>query len=89
MRSRAQLDYDEAQRRIDDGSASETLQLLKEVGELRLEREAARGGVSLPLPEQEVDLDGDTVDLRVPLDAARSSSGTPRSRCSPASPPRR
>ena len=29
--------------------------LLKEVGELRLEREAARGGVSLPLPEQEVD----------------------------------
>ena len=31
--------------------------LLKEVGELRLAREAARGGVSLPLPEQEVDVD--------------------------------
>jgi exoribonuclease R len=28
--------------------------LLKEVGELRLAREAARGGVSLPLPEQEI-----------------------------------
>jgi exoribonuclease R len=33
--------------------------ILKEVGELRLAREAARGGVSLPLPEQEiVDEDG-------------------------------
>ena len=29
--------------------------LLKEVGELRLKREQARGGISLPLPEQEVD----------------------------------
>ena len=32
--------------------------LLKEVGELRLKREQARGGVSLPLPEQEVDTAG-------------------------------
>ena len=63
MRSRAQLDYDSAQRQIDDGSAPETLRLLQEVGELRLEREAARGGVSLPLPEQQVELDGDAVDL--------------------------
>jgi len=63
VRSREKLDYAEAQRRIDDGSASESLQLLKAVGELRLEREAARGGVSLPLPEQEVDLDGDDVTL--------------------------
>jgi exoribonuclease R len=29
------------------------------VGELRLAREAARGGVSLPLPEQEVSMEGD------------------------------
>jgi exoribonuclease R len=33
--------------------------LLKEVGELRLQREAARGGISLPLPEQEVEVAGD------------------------------
>lgn len=58
VRSRAKLDYETAQRSIDDGSAAETLMLLKEVGELRLRREAARGGVSLPLPEQEVDVDG-------------------------------
>ena len=63
VRSRAQLDYDSAQRQIDDGSAPEVLRLLKEVGQLRLEREAARGGVSLPLPEQQVELDGDAVDL--------------------------
>lgn len=63
VRSREQLDYVEAQRRIDDGSASESLRLLAEVGALRLEREAARGGVSLPLPEQEVEIDGDDVTL--------------------------
>jgi exoribonuclease R len=44
---------------IDDGSADESLMLLKEVGELRLTREAARGGISLPLPEQEVDTTGE------------------------------
>ena len=43
----------------DDGTADEPLALLKEVGELRLAREAARGGVSLPLPEQEVSIEGD------------------------------
>ncbi len=64
VRSREQLDYATAQQRIDDGSASESLMLLKEVGELRLAREAARGGVSLPLPEQEVEVDGDDVTLR-------------------------
>ena len=53
------LDYEAAQRAIDDGSAGETLRLLAEVGPLRLQREAARGGVSLPLPEQEVDVAGD------------------------------
>ncbi len=63
VRSRRQLDYETAQRQIDDGSAPESLQLLRELGELRLEREAARGGVSLPLPEQQVELDGDEVDL--------------------------
>src|SRR4051794_23271426 len=59
VRSTARMAYDEAQRAIDDGSAVESLMLLKQVGELRLAREVARGGVSLPLPEQEVDVEGD------------------------------
>ena len=59
VRSTRQLDYDAAQRAIDEGSAEETLVLLQEVGELRLAREAARGGVSLPLPEQEIEIEGD------------------------------
>ena len=44
------------QKAIDDDSADEVFMLLKEVGLLRLERERERGGVSLPLPEQEVDV---------------------------------
>ncbi|MFC6286801.1 RNB domain-containing ribonuclease [Nocardioides sp. GCM10027113] len=59
VRSTAQLDYEAAQRAIHEGDGPESLRLLREVGELRLAREAARGGVSLPLPEQEVDVDGD------------------------------
>ncbi|MEO5851272.1 MAG: RNB domain-containing ribonuclease [Nocardioides sp.] len=59
VRSRAKLDYEGVQRQLDDGSADESLRLLKEVGLLREAREAARGGVSLPLPEQEIDIEGD------------------------------
>jgi exoribonuclease R len=59
VRSTAKLDYETAQRAVDDGSAPDSLLLLREVGELRLAREAARGGVSLPLPEQEVEVEGD------------------------------
>jgi exoribonuclease R len=59
VRSRAKLDYIGVQQAIDDGTADEVLELLKEVGELRLQREAARGGISLPLPEQEVEVTGD------------------------------
>ena len=55
VRSTAQLTYEQAQAAIDDGTAVETLQLVREIGQKRLERAAARGGVSLPLPEQEVD----------------------------------
>jgi exoribonuclease R len=59
VRSVAQLSYEEAQRAIDAGTGAPALALLKEIGELRLAREAARGGVSLPLPEQEVDVEGE------------------------------
>ena len=54
MRSRVQLDYAGAQRSLDDDTAAEPLQLLREVGTLRQEREARRGGITLPIPEQEV-----------------------------------
>lgn len=46
------------------GPALPMFELLREVGELRLKREAARGGVSLPLPDQEVEVDGQHWSLR-------------------------
>ncbi len=54
VRSRAKLSYEGVQADLDAGRAGDMIGLLKEVGELRLAREAARGGVSLPLPEQEL-----------------------------------
>jgi VacB/RNase II family 3'-5' exoribonuclease len=60
VRSRAQLAYPEALRHIEGREIfagepfSESLLLLREVGELRLERERARGGVSLPIVDQHV-----------------------------------
>jgi exoribonuclease R len=66
--SREQLDYGQAQVEIDGGSPRETLRLLQVVGELRLERERDRGGVSLQIPAQEV-VTGDawTLEFRAPL----------------------
>ncbi len=55
VRSREQLDYAGVQRSLDDGSAGEPLELLREVGLLREAREARRGGIHLPIPDQEVD----------------------------------
>ena len=63
VRSRAKLDYEGVQKQLDDGVADEWLRLLAEVGRLRQEREATRGGVSLPIPEQEVDVQGDSWNL--------------------------
>lgn len=54
VRSRAQLSYADVQSRIDLGTAEESLLLLRDVGALRLALEVERGGVSLPLPDQEV-----------------------------------
>ena len=64
VRSVARYDYPGAQRAIEDGTAPEHLRLLEEVGPLRLRQEAARGGVSLPLPEQEVAVEDDGWDLQ-------------------------
>jgi len=54
VRSRAKLSYEEVQGRLDGGHADETLLLLREVGRMREEAERARGGMTLPTPEQEV-----------------------------------
>ncbi|HET7388568.1 MAG TPA: RNB domain-containing ribonuclease [Nocardioidaceae bacterium] len=64
VRSRAKLAYASLQAQIDAGTADPMFALLREVGELRKQREAARGGVSLPLPEQEIEVDGDDWSLR-------------------------
>ncbi len=57
VRSRAQLDYASFR----DG---ETFGLLRDVGTLRQARERDRGGVSLPVPEQEVEGSGNHWQLR-------------------------
>ena len=54
---------------VDAGNAR-PLALLKEVGELRLAREQERGGISLPLPEQEVVVGDDGWSLTLPREAA-------------------
>lgn len=55
VRSRERLTYAEVQSALDAGTASESLQLLADVGRLRQSLEVARGGVSLEVPEQEVE----------------------------------
>ena len=69
VRSRAQLSYAQVQAALDAGTAAPEFDLLREVGELRLAREQDRGGVSLPLPDQEVELAGGRLHLafRSPL----------------------
>jgi exoribonuclease R len=59
VRSRQRLDYESVQREINRAQQGSTLALLKSLGELRLAREAARGGVSLPMPAQEIDVQDD------------------------------
>ncbi|MGH3498305.1 MAG: RNB domain-containing ribonuclease [Nocardioidaceae bacterium] len=54
VRSRAQYDYASVQQQLDAGNEPEVFGLLREIGMLRQERERERGGVSLPLPEQEI-----------------------------------
>lgn len=63
VRSRRRFTYDEVQQALDSGEADEQLCLLREVGTLRQAQEKARGGASLRIPQQEVDV----VDGRVAL----------------------
>jgi exoribonuclease R len=70
VRSVDRFDYAGVQSMIDAGTGDERLQLLAEVGRLRKEQEVERGGISLPIPEQEVIEDGKHFRLayRVPLE---------------------
>lgn len=54
VKSRARYDYAGVQREIDGGAATPMWSVLRDIGELREKREQRRGGVSLPLPEQEI-----------------------------------
>ncbi|MEV4704964.1 RNB domain-containing ribonuclease [Actinoplanes sp. NPDC049316] len=69
VRSRAKLDYAGLQQAVDAGTAAEAIALLPEIGTLLAARAADRGAVNLPLPEQEVEPDGDgwRLMLRAPL----------------------
>ena len=67
VRSRARLDYDGVQADIDAGRADPMWALVRALGELRKAREQKRGGISLPLPEQEIRIGDDgqwTLDFR-------------------------
>ncbi len=55
VRSRAKLSYEQVQRDLDAGTADPMFGLLRDLGKAREARERARGGVSLPLPDQEVE----------------------------------
>jgi exoribonuclease R len=70
VRSREKLAYAQVQRALDGGSAAESLQLLREVGRLRQQREVRRGGITLPIPEQVVErVDGSyALAFRAPLE---------------------
>jgi VacB/RNase II family 3'-5' exoribonuclease len=59
VRSRAKLDYASVQAQIDAGKADPMWTVLREIGGLRQQRERRRGGISLPLPEQEVHIGDD------------------------------
>ncbi|MFI9640262.1 RNB domain-containing ribonuclease [Micromonospora sp. NPDC051925] len=59
VRSRAKLDYAGVQVAADAGRLPEPIALLPEIGALLTARGLRRGAVNLPLPEQDVEPDGD------------------------------
>ncbi len=72
VRSVERLDYTGVQGSIDRGGDDDRFVLLREVGERRIALERARGGASLPMPEQEVreeDDGGFVLDFRPPVAA--------------------
>jgi len=58
VRNRCQLNYTDCQAQFDQATdtVDEQLVLLREIGQLRQAQEVARGGISLNLPDQEIDV---------------------------------
>lgn len=56
VKSRQRCDYASVHAALEAGTAAPVWQLLREIGTLRAQCEAARGGISLALPEQEIDV---------------------------------
>jgi exoribonuclease R len=73
VRSRVQLTYEDVDDALERGGASDALELLRAIGRLRQDAERARGGVSLPIPDQIVEQDGDRYELA--YEAPRPSEG--------------
>jgi len=72
VRSVERLDYVTIQAAIDAGTDDERFLMLREIGERRIAQERARGGASLPMPEQQVtarDGGGFTLEFRPPVAA--------------------
>lgn len=64
VRSRARLDYAEAQELVDRGDADSPVALLGDIGRARIEQEQRRGGASLNAPDEEIVRDDGGYDLR-------------------------
>ena len=90
VRSRARLSYAQVQAAIDGESAlpqeapADLPELLAEIGRLRLEREAARGGISMTTPEQVVEVTEAAEATEVAGEAAPSGDSEPAKSASPA-----
>ena len=72
VRSVERLDYAAVQEAIDSGTDDDRFRMLREIGERRIDQERARGGASLPMPEQQVrqrDGGGFTLEFRPPVPA--------------------
>ncbi|MEV4137423.1 RNB domain-containing ribonuclease [Dactylosporangium sp. NPDC049742] len=59
VRSRAKLSYEQVQRDVDAGQAHASISLLPEIGRLLTGNGLRRGAINLPMPEQEIEPDGD------------------------------
>lgn len=72
VRSAARRDYGEVQGQAEAGTADQQVSLLREIGGKRAALESARGGASLPMPEQQVVHEGPgryRLEYRPPLPA--------------------
>ena len=90
VRSRARLSYAQVQAAIDGESTlprqvpADLPELLAEIGRLRLEREAARGGISMTTPEQVVEVTEAAEATEVAGEASPSGDADPTESAGPA-----